>query len=53
MTLLRDKAENISLSSQQTSEDAAVVQRIAEEVTKVGVSIEVGVPLYDGCGSVM
>uniref|UniRef100_A0A3P8X3L1 Laminin subunit beta-1 n=1 Tax=Cynoglossus semilaevis TaxID=244447 RepID=A0A3P8X3L1_CYNSE len=34
VTLLRDKAENISLSSQQTSEDAAVVQRIAEEVTK-------------------
>lgn len=35
VTLLRDKALNVTLSTQQTNQDAASIGKIAEEVKKV------------------
>lgn len=35
VTLLKDKALNISLSTEQTNQDAASIREIAEEVKKV------------------
>ncbi len=35
VTLLRDKALNVTLSTEQTNQDAASIGKIAEEVKKV------------------
>lgn len=35
VTLLRDKALNVSLSTEQTNQDAASIRKVAEEVQKV------------------
>lgn len=35
VTLLRDKALNVTLNTQQTNQDAASIKKMAEEVKKV------------------
>ncbi len=35
VTLLRDKALNVTLSTERTNQDAAIIEKVAEEVKKV------------------